>query len=212
MSLVKDRFYVDPVTLDSERAAVRSRVLAEMLRSVAAGVSGEVGSALVLDVRSGMPPDEVLRRSCERADFVASQLPGKWTILNEGWQGGSFVARGAYSHEEVVVLVSGDGDSSSDIEVDTMWFDVTTLRALGTLLPEDPPAWEKIDNGPDVGSKCYACHETVRVFWLHRAKHGIRCERCEREAVSCACGTRERESCPIHGKAPDTDLTDEERS
>lgn len=132
MSLVRDRFWIDPSGLDAARAAHRAQVFRAMVREVTAGVDGRSTIALLREAATGKDG-----LADELSDLYGSELPGTFTVVYESWQGvtrNDFVTRAAYVDGECVCLLSA-GQSLSDPEphVDSIWISLAEFQALGEL-------------------------------------------------------------------------------
>lgn len=134
MSLVRDRFWIDPAGLDAARLEHRRQVFAAIVRDVLAGADGRSTAALLREVATGK---EGL--ADELADLYASDLAGKFSIISEGWQGhtrNDFVVRAAYldpESEAVCLLSAGQCLGDAEAHVDSIWIGLAEFRAIGEL-------------------------------------------------------------------------------
>lgn len=132
--MTRGEFYVDPLTLDPIRRATRAAVLTDMLREVAAGADGRCTVAVI---QAALRTDGGEDVADEVADLAASDLPGKWHLVTEEWQGlerDYFVAKGIYVDETTCCVVRADAGVGEDPHVDSMWLDPAELREMAGLL------------------------------------------------------------------------------
>lgn len=136
MSLVKDpKWWRDPSTLDPARRALRMRVHQALVREVTSGADGRAIVALFTEAvtgREGLAVDTL--------DFLSSELPGRWVVLSEEWQGRQredFYMKALYVDEaaDCACVVAGDASGDGEPQVDSIWLGLDELRAIGTVLP-----------------------------------------------------------------------------
>lgn len=140
MSLVRDKYWIDPKGLDAERAELRSSLFRAMAREVVAGVDGRATVVALREAaraEDGGDPEECLARVDETADFLASELPGKFTVVTESWQGrdrSDFHAFATYiDGDTVCLLYAGQEIGDGDPHVDSIWISMAEFRAMADL-------------------------------------------------------------------------------
>lgn len=134
MSLVRDRYWIDPKGLDAARAELRASVFRAIVREVVAGADGRATVALLREAATGQ---EGLAE--DLTDLFGSDLPGTFTVVYESWQGvtrNDFVTRAAYhdpESEAVCLLSASQCLEDPEPHVDSIWLSLSEFRALGEL-------------------------------------------------------------------------------
>ena len=114
--LVKGKFYLDQLT--KEQGVHRQRIYRVIQHQVAKGAHPHSIFLVFVDHVEKRDPMTTL-------DQLVKELPGKWVVLSESWQGlqrNHFHMKVVYYDEEAVCLLDGDallGDS--EVEVDSIW-------------------------------------------------------------------------------------------
>jgi hypothetical protein len=104
-----------------------------MVRHVAGGADPRMTSAVIREVLDG--GDGTKLRELE--DLYASELPGRWVVLSESWQGPGrdhLFMRALYVEKgtDTACLVSGDMNLAcgARAEVDSIWMSVAEGSAI----------------------------------------------------------------------------------
>jgi hypothetical protein len=133
MSLVKGKYYLDPLDLDPEDREHRLRVHQAIVREVAAGrCDGSIGTMLQTIAEGGDLED-----AHQKLDLLASdQMTGRWTVVSEEWQGlkrDHLFIKALYV-DDCACLVVGDAVlGAEEVEVDSIWLSLEELKALQGL-------------------------------------------------------------------------------
>lgn len=107
------------------REEVRAQALQAAIHKVVHGADGRAIGAL-------------LSGDASMDDLLASDLPGKWTVVHEEWQGiegDLFVALCSYQEDDLVCIVDVMNSPEDDEPaVDAIWTTASMLRLLVSKL------------------------------------------------------------------------------